>query len=121
MVLGWDAAGVVDAVGPDVTAWAVGDRAVALSRQAVTQIGTLAELVLLDEADLAPYPGGVDVLHAATLPLAALTAHRALAAALGRRPGHRCRHMSTPATCWPATPTCPAQCGPWSRTGLTPP
>lgn len=78
MVLGWDLSGVVEALGEGVTRFAVGDRVVAMSAQMATGIGTHAELVALDAAIAAPAPRGADLVHAAALPLAGLTADQAL-------------------------------------------
>src|SRR5207302_5182861 len=81
MVLGWDAAGRVDAVGEGVTRFAVGDRVIGLSVWFVTRRGTYAEQVVLDEDACALAPAGVDDVHACTLPLNGLTAWSALAVA----------------------------------------
>jgi NADPH:quinone reductase-like Zn-dependent oxidoreductase len=43
MVLGWEAAGVLEEFGGGVDAVSVGDRVVAFSAQAITQVGTYAE------------------------------------------------------------------------------
>ncbi|NUV62181.1 NADP-dependent oxidoreductase [Streptomyces sp. CAI-85] len=75
--LGWDVAGTVDATGV-ATAWAVGDEVVALGHGMVKPLGTHAEYVVVDAAAVAKAPAGVDAAHAATLPLNALTAARAL-------------------------------------------
>ena len=78
MILGWDVAGTVDAVGEDIEGWQVGDRAIAMSVQVMDQIGTYAEQVVLDASLLASYPAGATPEEAATLPLAGLTAYRAV-------------------------------------------
>jgi NADPH:quinone reductase-like Zn-dependent oxidoreductase len=51
--------------------------------------GTYAELVLVPEDHLRPKPAGLDWRAAAALPLAGLTAHRALFARGGLQPGER--------------------------------
>lgn len=79
MVLGWDLAGVVDAVGPGVEGRAIGDRVVAMSAQVYTGRGTYAERVVLPAELCAAAPGG-DLGTAAALPLAAVTALQALRA-----------------------------------------
>ena len=81
MVLGWDAAGMVDAIGEGVSGLAVGDRVAALSVWFVTRRGTYAEQVVLDEGACAALPAEIDDVHAATLPLNGLTAWSALAVA----------------------------------------
>jgi NADPH:quinone reductase-like Zn-dependent oxidoreductase len=77
-VLGWDAAGTVDAVGAGVTAFRPGDAVVGLSVWFASLAGTQAEYVVLDAAGLSPAPRGVGWAQAATLPLDALTADQAL-------------------------------------------
>ncbi|MDC0767429.1 NADP-dependent oxidoreductase [Streptomyces sp. HD] len=75
--LGWDVAGVVDAVGVG-SAWSVGDEVVALDYGMVKPLGTHAEYVVVDTDAAAKAPATVDTVHAATLPLNALTAEQAL-------------------------------------------
>ncbi|CAM5704911.1 NADP-dependent oxidoreductase [Streptomyces aurantiogriseus] len=75
--LGWDVAGTVDATGV-ATAWSVGDEVVALDYGMVKPLGTHAEYVVVDTDAVAKAPAGVDAVHAATLPLNALTAAQAL-------------------------------------------
>lgn len=75
--LGWDVAGTVDAVGADA-GWRVGDEVVALSYGAVKSLGTHADHVVVGADAVAGAPSSVDPVHAATLPLNALTADRAL-------------------------------------------
>ncbi len=71
-VLGWDAAGTVEAVGPAVQGFQVGDRvwyAGALDRP-----GCNAELQLVDERLVAWRPASLTAAEAAALPLTAITA-----------------------------------------------
>ncbi|MHC0430404.1 NADP-dependent oxidoreductase [Streptomyces sp. O3] len=75
--LGWDVAGVVDAVGADA-AWSVGDAVVGLAHGPVKALGTHADQVVLDGSAVAAAPRAVGVVHAATLPLNTLTAAQAL-------------------------------------------
>ncbi|MGW2620452.1 NADP-dependent oxidoreductase [Streptomyces sp. NPDC001500] len=75
--LGWDVAGTVDAVGV-AAAWSVGDEVVALDYGMVEPLGTHAEYVVVDTDAVALAPASVDAVHAATLPLNALTAVQAL-------------------------------------------
>lgn len=75
-VLGWDAAGIVKAVGPEATQFKVGDEvfyAGALQRQ-----GTNAEFHLVDERIVGRKPSTLDWAQAAALPLTAITAWEAL-------------------------------------------
>jgi NADPH:quinone reductase-like Zn-dependent oxidoreductase len=76
--LGWDVAGTIDAVGPAVRRFAVGDRVVGL-RDLITAGGAHADFVVLDETAVAPAPRTIDLVAAATLPLDGLTADRSLA------------------------------------------
>lgn len=78
MVLGWDASGVVEAVGTGVEEFAPGQPVVAYSTQAVTGNGLQAELAAVDLADVAQRPDAVDETAGATLPLNGLTALQAL-------------------------------------------
>ncbi|MET9572588.1 NADP-dependent oxidoreductase [Streptomyces virginiae] len=84
--LGWDVAGEIDEIGPEVTGWSRGDRVVGLHHGAVKPLGTHAEYVVLDAGAVAAAPAAVDVLAAAALPLAGLTAARAVDQ-LGMAPG----------------------------------
>ncbi|WP_448316089.1 NADP-dependent oxidoreductase [Streptomyces sp. CO7] len=78
MVLGWDLAGTVTAVGGAVTDFRVGDRVVAMSAQMATGRGTYAEVVALPADIVAHAPASVPLTDAAGLPLAGLTARQAL-------------------------------------------
>ncbi|MFC8678997.1 NADP-dependent oxidoreductase [Streptomyces griseorubiginosus] len=75
--LGWDVAGTVDAVGADGS-WSVGEPVVALYHGLTKDVGTHAEYVVVDADAVAKAPVTVDAVHAATLPLNALTAVQAL-------------------------------------------
>jgi NADPH:quinone reductase-like Zn-dependent oxidoreductase len=86
--LGWDAAGVVDAVGDDVTRFAIGDRAFGLLRFPA-EAGAYATHVIARVADLATVPDGMSDAEAGALPMAGLTAWQALARLGQVRPGER--------------------------------
>lgn len=75
--LGWDVAGTVDATGV-ATGWSVGDEVVALAHGNAKSLGTHADHVIVDAGAVAKAPVSVDAVHAATLPLNALTAAQAL-------------------------------------------
>ncbi|MFF5261743.1 NADP-dependent oxidoreductase [Actinomadura viridis] len=75
--LGWDVVGVVDAVAPDVSRVKIGDRVIGL-RDLLFSGGAHAEFVVLHESAVAPAPASLPDELAATLPLNALTADRAV-------------------------------------------
>lgn len=76
LILGNDLSGTVRAVGNAVTRFKPGDRIVA--RLGKSRIGAFAERALVDEADAAFAPTSIDLVDAAALPLAGLTAWQAL-------------------------------------------
>lgn len=86
LVPGWDLAGVVEAVGPSVSTYAVGDEVIGYVRRDEIQHGTYAELVPAPERTLAYKPASASWPQAAGLPLVGLTAWQALHAA-GVGPG----------------------------------
>ncbi len=73
---GHDLAGVVAEVGPGVTEFAVGDEVYALT--AFDRDGAEAEYAIALPNELAPKPQSLDMVQAAAVPLAALTAWQAL-------------------------------------------
>ena len=75
-VLGWDAAGIVRAVGPDATLFQPGDEV--FYAGSITRPGTNAELHLVDERIVGRKPASLDWAEAAALPLTALTAWEAI-------------------------------------------
>lgn len=75
-VLGHDLAGTVVRVGPDVRRFKVGDAVYARPRDG--QIGTFAQRIAVDEADLALKPKNLSMAEAASIPLVGLTAWQAL-------------------------------------------
>jgi NADPH:quinone reductase-like Zn-dependent oxidoreductase len=76
--LGWDVAGTVDAVGPDVWRLSPGDRVVGISTHMFDHPKTHSELVVLDEIAVAAIPAELDFGAASTLPLAGLSALQTL-------------------------------------------
>jgi len=72
VVLGWDAAGVVREVGPEVSLFKPGDEVFYAGD--LTRPGTNAELHLVDERIAGRKPSALDFAQAAALPLTALTA-----------------------------------------------
>ncbi|MEA2279277.1 MAG: hypothetical protein QOC78_4237 [Solirubrobacteraceae bacterium] len=82
IVLGWDAAGVVEAVGPAVTAFAPGDEVYGYFRKDFVRDGTYAELTNMRDTALARKPATLSFEEAAGVPLAGLTALQTLRDAL---------------------------------------
>lgn len=75
-VLGWDAAGIVEAVGPEVTRFRTGDAV--FYAGAIGRPGTNAEFHLVDERIVGAKPASLSMAEAAALPLTAITAWEAL-------------------------------------------
>ena len=75
-ILGWDAAGVVEAVGEDVTLFRPGDEVWYAGD--VTRSGSNAQYQLVDERIVAPKPKSLGFADAAALPLTTITAWEAL-------------------------------------------
>lgn len=84
-VLGWDAAGVVRAVGEQVTRFKVGDRV--WYAGAIDRPGSYAELQLVDEHLVGAMPASLDFARAAALPLTTITAWELLFERLGVEQG----------------------------------
>ncbi len=87
-VLGHDLAGTVVRVGRNVRRFKVGDEVYARPRDG--RIGTLAERIAVDEADLAPKPGNLSMAEAASIPLVGLTAWQALVELAQVKRGTKC-------------------------------
>lgn len=86
-VLGHDLSGVVTAVGPAVDGFAVGDAVYARPRDG--RIGTFAERIAVDEADVALKPTSLSFVEAAAVPLVALAAWQLLVERAKVGPGSR--------------------------------
>lgn len=84
-VLGWDASGIVKAVGPEVTLFQPGDRV--WYAGSIVRPGTNSELHLVDERIVGHAPKSLDFAQAAALPLTAITAWEMLFDRLGLVPG----------------------------------
>ena len=80
-VLGWDACGVVAAVGDDVTLFKPGDDVFYAGD--LTRPGSNQEFQLVDERIVGHKPKSLDPAQAAALPLTAITAYEALFDRLG--------------------------------------
>lgn len=90
-VLGYDAAGVVEAVGPDVSLFKVGDEV--FYAGSIVRPGTNSELHLVDERIVGFKPKSLSFAQAAALPLTGITAWEMLfdrfAVAPGKTPDGR--------------------------------
>ena len=73
-VLGIEIAGVVEAVGPGASRFRVGDRVMG----PLGGLGAYADFVTVDEANLVGTPQGLDDVHAAGVPVAAVAAWHSL-------------------------------------------
>jgi NADPH:quinone reductase len=78
LIPGWDAAGTVAAVGPDVHQFSVGDMVYAYCRKPLVQWGTYAEYVTMSAAAVAPLPQVLSFAEAAAIPLVGLTSWQSL-------------------------------------------
>lgn len=76
IILGWDAAGIVSEIGPNVSTVNVGDRV--FVRPETTADGTYAEYIVTQENLLAKIPDNISFEEAAAVPLAGLTAYQCL-------------------------------------------
>lgn len=75
-VLGWDAVGIVEALGRDVSSFAVGDRV--FYAGALNRPGANSELHVVDARIVAKAPTSLDDGQAAALPLTSITAYELL-------------------------------------------
>ncbi|HLS48544.1 MAG TPA: NADP-dependent oxidoreductase [Actinomycetaceae bacterium] len=78
LVLGMEAAGTIDEVGEGVTGLAVGDEVIAIAVPSSETGGAYREDLVVDAEQVAPKPAGLDMAHAATIPMNGLTAQLAL-------------------------------------------
>jgi zinc-binding alcohol dehydrogenase family protein len=84
-ILGFDAAGVVDAIGPDVTLFEPGDEV--FYAGSILRQGTNAEFHLVDERIVGHKPKSLSFAQAAALPLTSITAWELLFDRLGAEQG----------------------------------
>lgn len=75
-ILGHDVAGTIVRIGPKVSRFKVGDEIYARPRD--LRVGTFAEFIAINEADVAPKPRNLTMTEAASIPLVGLTAWQAL-------------------------------------------
>jgi NADPH:quinone reductase-like Zn-dependent oxidoreductase len=86
--IGWDIAGTVEAVGPGVDAFAVGEHVFGMPNFPAAA-SAYAELVAAPADELARQPDSLGDIEAGALPLAGLTAWQALVVAGGLRGGQQ--------------------------------
>jgi NADPH:quinone reductase-like Zn-dependent oxidoreductase len=86
-VLGHDVAGTVVRTGPKVRGFKVGDAVYARPRD--HRIGTFAEFIAINEADVALKPKNLNMTEAASVPLVGLTAWQALVEVGKVKPGQK--------------------------------
>lgn len=84
-ILGFDAAGIVDAVGPDVSLFKPGDEV--FYAGSILRQGTNSEFHLVDERIVGKKPTSLSFTQAAALPLTSITAWELLFDRLGAVPG----------------------------------
>jgi NADPH:quinone reductase-like Zn-dependent oxidoreductase len=76
LILGWDVAGTIEAIGPEVDEFKPGDPVygyISLLRD-----GTYAELAIAKQAEITLKPASLDFVQAAAIPIVALTTWQAL-------------------------------------------
>jgi NADPH:quinone reductase-like Zn-dependent oxidoreductase len=88
LILGWDISGIVEELGPGVTEFAVGEAVYGMPRFPGIA-AAYAEFVTAPASELARKPAALDHIHAAALPLVALTAWQALFEAADLHAGQR--------------------------------
>ena len=87
VIPGWDVAGVVERVGAGVSEFAPGDEVIGYIRQDILHNGAYAELVSAPVETLVRKPRTASWPETAGLPLAGLTAYRAIVQTLNVEPG----------------------------------
>jgi NADPH2:quinone reductase len=78
LIPGWDAAGVVSAVGKKVKNFKVGDEVYTYCRKDVVHFGSFADYICVPESSVALKPKTLSMSEASAIPLVALTAWQAL-------------------------------------------
>jgi zinc-binding alcohol dehydrogenase family protein len=92
LVLGWDAAGIVDTVGPEISLFKPGDRVFYAGD--ITRPGSNSQYQLVDERIVGHMPHSLGIDEAAALPLVSITAYEALFDRLGIDVNGQCRGRS---------------------------
>lgn len=86
-VLGHDVAGVITEIGSEVGGFKIGDEVFARPRD--LRIGTFAQYIAIDEADVALKPSSLSLQEAAAVPLVALAAWQILVERANVQPGQK--------------------------------
>lgn len=76
LILGWDVSGTVEKAGSNVSRLSVGDEVYALAD--ISRNGAYAEFIAVKGSGVALKPNSLDHVHAASVPLAALTAWQSI-------------------------------------------
>jgi len=87
LIPGWDAAGIIDAVGADVTSWNVGDEVFTFTP--IMGQGNYAEFSAVEAGFVTAKPKTLNFVESAAVPLAALTAWQGLFDHGGLKKGQR--------------------------------
>ncbi|WP_119391047.1 NADP-dependent oxidoreductase [Taklimakanibacter lacteus] len=87
LILGHDVAGTIVRIGPKVRKFKAGDNVYARPRDG--RIGTFAEFIAVDEADVALKPRNLSMEEAASLPLVGLTAWQTLVESANLKKGQK--------------------------------
>jgi len=78
IILGWDAAGIIEKTGEGVGSVSAGDEVFAYCRTETVHAGSYAEYIVLPEGNVAKKPIAMSFEEAASVPLSGLTAYQAL-------------------------------------------
>ena len=87
ITLGWDAAGEISQVGPQVTAFKVGDPVFAYCRKETIHDGTYASYICVNSSHAAHKPANLSYAQAASVPLSSLTAWQSIYDTAHLKPG----------------------------------
>ena len=87
VTLGWDAAGIIEAVGAGVQDFAPGDEV--YTRPDIRRNGTYADYLAVRAEEIASKPANLDFMQAAAIPLAGITAWQSLVDVGKIGPGQR--------------------------------
>jgi NADPH:quinone reductase-like Zn-dependent oxidoreductase len=72
--LGYEAAGTIEATGPDVAGWKIGDRVTVVPAFSMNEYGTAAELTVVPARALVAWPEGLSAVEAASVTMQYITA-----------------------------------------------